>query len=50
MNSRVIKAEMMEASKEGKAELRVIRGQERLEYRLIEEGKREGKNEIKVEI
>jgi hypothetical protein len=44
------KAEMMEASKEGKAELRVIRGQGRLEYRLIEEEKREGRNETKVEI
>ena len=50
VESRVIQAEMMEASKEGKAELRVIRGQGRLEYRLIEEERREGRNEIKVEI
>jgi hypothetical protein len=32
--SRVIEAEMMEASKEGKAELGVIGGQGRLEYRF----------------
>lgn len=44
----MIQAEMMESSKEGKAELRVIRGKGRLEYRLIKEGRRKGRNEIKV--
>jgi hypothetical protein len=41
---------MMEASKEDKAELRVIRGQGRLKYPSIEEERREGRNDIKLEI